>query len=238
MITRETISQSEQRWDPSTVGWITVSSLCFQGMDQPTMKSQCWGREAKPCLSERSGCCSLLKCQVLLKNNTPLLSLGLHPQLSVCPPSSTPDSSQCWSRGWGMNPWLGITLPAGQTAAFLLPSEVLSIYIYLFILFYFSPLTSPPWPLRWKQQGWWNEPISFLPCSHFPAAVTLLPSILSISSPVSLDFSHDVVRAHIGQKYPKHHRTHLLGKRRLHTTNYMVHFSCGVSDDGDRIIWW
>lgn len=237
MITRETISQSEQRWDPSAVGWITDSSPCFQGTDQPTMKSQCWGREAKPCLSQRSGCCSLLKCQVLLKNNTPP-PLARSPSSAQCLPSLLHTRLQPVLEQRLRNEPLD--WPAGPTAAFLLPSFVyvcMCIYIFISIILFF-PLASPLWPLRWKQQGWWNEPISFLPCSHFPAAVTLLPSILSISSPVSLDFSHDVVRALIGQKYHKHHRTHLLGKRRLHMTNYMVHFSCGVSDDGDWIIWW
>ncbi len=102
--------------------------------------------------------------------------------------------------------------------------------------FFFSP-TFPLWPLRWKQRGWWNETISLFPCSHFPAAVTLLLLILFISSSVSLDFSHDVVRALIGSKYHKHHHIHLCGERRLHATHYMVHFNCGVSataaDDGD-----
>lgn len=125
------------------------------------MESWCWGREAKSCLSEFSGCRSLLKCQVLLKNNTPLSPhTHHHPHLlplsqPYCLPSRTkPRSSQWWHTGWGMNPGLDST--SGQTPAFLLPSEVL---IHLFI----SPTTttSPPWPPRWKQRRWWNEIISF-----------------------------------------------------------------------------
>lgn len=106
------------------------------------MKSQCWGRVAKPCLSECSGCCGLLKCQVLLKNNTPTLSsfsltlLPLAPCLpSILPHLSKPESSQCWSRGWGMNPWLGFASGANCSVW-----AALTIF-YLFI--YFFPHVSP-----------------------------------------------------------------------------------------------
>lgn len=199
------------------------------------MKSQCWGREAKPCLSECSGCCSLLKCQVLLKNNTAPLSFSLTflPLPPLLPLKLQPTLEQRLR-----NEPLARLRQRGQTAAFLLPSEV---FIYLFILFYFFP-TSPLWPLRWRRRGWWNETISLFSCSHFPAAVTLLLLIPSISSPVSLDFSHDMLHALIGLKYRKHHQTHLFSKRQLHTTNYMVHFNCGVSaiagEDGTWIMWW
>lgn len=137
MITRETISQSEQRWDPSAVGWITVSSLCFQGTDQPTMKSQCWGREAKPCLSERSGCCSLLKCQVLLKNNTPSsLSVSIPSSVSALPPPhQTPASAGAEVEEWT----LGLVSPSqrGKLQRFFYLQKF-CLYIYIYIYLYYS----------------------------------------------------------------------------------------------------
>lgn len=155
------------------------------------MKSQCWGREAKACLSECSGCCSLLKCQVLLKNNTPpSLSLALLPPAPCLPyplPSIPLPNQTLASAGAEVEEWtLSLASPAGQTAAFLLPWEV---FIYLF---YFIFPISPLWPLRWKQWGWWNETISLFLFS--------LSSHGHTSSPDSFHFipclswlSHDVV---------------------------------------------
>lgn len=135
------------------------------------MKSQCWGRKAKACLSECSRCCSLLKCQVLWKIIPP-------PPLSFSPSPSTPSSSQHRSRGWGMNPRLALA-GGGKLHRFCCLQKFL--FIYLFLLFYFFS-TSPLWPLRWRQQSWWNETISLPSCSHSPAAVTLILLILSILS--------------------------------------------------------
>lgn len=185
------------------------------------MKSQCWGREAKPCLSECSGCCSLLKCQVLLRNNTPpSLSFALLPLAPCLPPPlhppSKPDSSQRWSRGWGMNPQLGFASRANcsVSAAFRIQ--------YLFIFLFFSPHLPCG---HWGGNSECDEMKPFLfSCSHFPATVTLPLLIPSISSPVSLDFPMMCLRALIGPKYHKHHQTHLFGKRQLHPTNYMAHF--------------
>lgn len=165
------------------------------------MESRCWGREAKSCLSEFSGCRSLLKCQVLLKNNTPLSPhTHHHPHLlplsqPYCLPSRTkPRSSQWWHTGWGMNPRLGST--SGQTPAFLLPSEVL---IHLVIYLFHPPPPPPHLPRGGNSEG--DEMKSFLfPCFHFPATVTVLLLILSISSAVSSDFSHDVAPDLIGPK--------------------------------------
>lgn len=96
-----------------------------------------------------------------------------------------------------MNPRLGST--SGQTPAFLLPSEVL---IHL-VIYLFHPPPPPPHLPRGHRGGnsEGDEMKSFLfPCFHFPATVTVLLLILSISSTVSSDFSHDVAPDLIGPK--------------------------------------
>lgn len=94
-----------------------------------------------------------------------------------------------------MNPRLG---SSGQTPAFLLPSEVL---IHL-VIYLFHPPPPPHLPRGHRggnSEG--DEMKSFLfPCFHFPATVTVLLLILSISSAVSSDFSHDVAPDLIGPK--------------------------------------
>lgn len=122
------------------------------------MKSQCWGREAKPCLSECSGCCSLLKCQVLVKNNTPH-PLTLLP-LAPCLPTLLPHPLRT-SR---LKPLLEQRLRNEPFAWLCQRGKLqrfccLQKFIYLFIIFYFFS-ASPLWPLRWRQQGWWNVTIS------------------------------------------------------------------------------
>lgn len=183
MITRETISQSEQRWDPSAVGWITVSSLCFQGTDQPTMKSQCWGREAKPCLSERSGCCSLLKCQVLLKNNTPSsLSVSIPSSVSALPPPhQTPASAGAEVEEWT----LGLVSPSQRGKLqrfFYLQKFCLYIYIYIFIyiILFFSPHISPV--------ATEVETARVMKWTHFFSSLFSLPSCRHTSSLDSFHF--------------------------------------------------
>lgn len=95
-----------------------------------------------------------------------------------------------------MNPRLGST--SGQTPAFLLPSEVL---IHL-VIYLFHPPPPPHLPRGHRggnSEG--DEMKSFLfPCFHFPATITVLLLILSISSAVSSDFSHDVAPDLIGPK--------------------------------------
>ena len=130
----------------------------------------CWRREAKPCLSECSGCCSLLKCQVLYKNNTPSLFLAHSPSTgsmsasasSLLPPDQTPASAGAEVEKW--------TFASKANCSVSAAIGTFCLFIYFAL---FPPLHLPCGPWGGNSEGDAIKPFLSSLVLAFPVAATL-----------------------------------------------------------------